>query len=101
MKSLQESIEIGLTKMFDVSDIPSILSDPENPQIRDNLFVELLRTLIGQSKYTFAALFFCILMKTNGFISKSKTPHYARKGDELKKLFLVSRPLKQQHQPEL
>lgn len=88
IKSLQESMEIGLSKMFDITDIPSILRHADNPEVEDNLCVELLRSLIGQSKYTFAALFFCVLMHTNGFIAKSKTPLYVEKGEELKKLLI-------------
>lgn len=89
MKSLQESLEIGLSKMFIVTDIPLILQHPDNPQIEDNLYIELAKCLVGQSKYTFAGLFFCLLMRTNGFIPKSKISHYIEKHDELQKQLLV------------
>lgn len=89
-KNFQETMEIGLTKLFDITDIPVILRNPYNPHIEDNLWAELLRSLVGKSKYTFAALFFCFLMRTNGFIPKSRTGHYMEKCDELKKQIIVS-----------
>lgn len=82
-------MEIGLAKLFDIADIPSILRHPHNPKVEDNLYVELAKCVVGQSKYTFAALFFCVLIRTHGFIPKSKMPHYIEKGDELKKHLIV------------
>lgn len=82
-------MEIGLAKLFDIADIPSILQNPHNPEKADNLYLELAKCLVGQSKYTFAALFFCVLIRTHGFIPKSKMPHYIDKADELKKHLIV------------
>lgn len=89
IKSLQETMEIGLANFFNMTDIPLILRHPHNPETEDNLFVELAKCLVGQSKYTFAALFFCILLRTHGFIPESKKSHYIEKSDELKKQLIV------------
>jgi len=86
--NLQESLEIGMTKLLSVKDVPLILQHPYDPKTVDNVFIEIAKSLIGQSKYTFAALFFCFLLHTRGFIPQSKVQHYVDKGDELKKLMI-------------
>ncbi|KAJ6638111.1 Fatty-acid amide hydrolase 2 [Pseudolycoriella hygida] len=88
IKSLQESMEIGLVKMFEIPDIPIILKHPQNPQMEDSLYMELAKSLFGKSKYSFAGLFFCVLIRTNGFISKSKNVHYNEKLEDLRRHFL-------------
>lgn len=83
-------MEIGLAKIVDITDIPSILKHPHDPKVEDSLSLELAKCIVGQSKYTFAALFFSLLLRTHGFIPKSKMPQYIDKCDELKKHFIVS-----------
>lgn len=89
IKTLQQSLEIGLSFFFTVEDIPLILRNPDNPKEVDSLPWELLKSLFGQSNYTFAGLFFCILLETNGFMSPSVIPEYVKQGEQLKQELLV------------
>lgn len=91
MGSFQKSLEIGLATFFSIEDIPLILKHPDDPKTEDSLFQELLKCIIGQSKYTFAGLFFVTLLQTNGFIAKSKVSDYVAQSELLKKELIVSK----------
>lgn len=89
MESFQKSLEIGLATFFSIEDIPLILKHPHDPKTEDSLFPELMKCIIGQSKYTFAGLFFVTLLQTNGFIAKSKVTDYVAKSELLKQELIV------------
>lgn len=89
-ESLQNTTETGLAKFFTMEDVPLILRHRDNPKKIDSLFIEMLKSIIGQSKYTFAGLFFVLLYYTHGFIPKSKLPKYTAEFDQLKTQFLAS-----------
>lgn len=83
-------MEISLAKILDIPDIPIILQHPDDPKKEDNLYIEIAKFLLGQSKYTFSSLYFCVLLRINGCVWKSNMPHYIERGDELKKHLIVS-----------
>jgi len=55
-----------------------------------NLFLEILKSLIGASKYSMYLLMFYFLKVTNVFIPKWKYKYYYNLNEALKKKFTVS-----------
>lgn len=88
--TFQPLVEGGLAKLFSMKDIPLILRHPDNPKKVDNVYVELIKSLFRQSKYTFAGLYFCFLYFTNGFIPKRDIPKYNAQFDAIKEELIVS-----------
>lgn len=87
--SLQELVECGLAQFFTMKDIPLILRDTKNPKIIHNVYLELLKSCFGKSKYSFAGLFFAFLYETNGLISKRKITKYVNELENHRQEFLV------------
>lgn len=56
-----------------------------------SLFLEILKSLIGASKYSFSLLMFYVLQVTNVFIPKWKYKYYYDQNEALKKKFTVRR----------
>jgi hypothetical protein len=56
-----------------------------------SLFLEILKALIGASKYSFSLLMFYVLQDTNVFIPKWKYKYYYEQNEALKKKFTVRR----------
>lgn len=50
--------------------------------------MELGKSLIGKSDYTFAGLYFFALLATGGFISPSRKDMYIKKGNDIRKKML-------------
>lgn len=89
LKSLQQSLETSIATFFTMTDIPYILRHPEEPSTCDSLPVELAKSMVGRSQYSFAGLFFATLIRTGGFIPASRVPAYVQQNDELRKRLLA------------
>ncbi|XP_055381046.1 fatty-acid amide hydrolase 2-B-like [Condylostylus longicornis] len=77
--------EISFANVADVTNVPSILVNPKDPENSDNLFLEIMKHVIAKPKYSFAALGFDFLVLSNhNFIPKRNFPKWAKKRDELK-----------------
>lgn len=93
-----------------MNDIPDLLQHPDDPkvweapdytiwkrfqenekifQMRDNLFVEFAKHLIGIPKYTLAALIFKVLKETGGFMTAASRKLHGEKLSILRKELLV------------
>lgn len=87
--NLQELVECGLAQFFTIQDIPLILRDVENPKKIHNVYLEMLKSMFGKSKYSFAGLFFSFLYETNGLIPKKKISKYVNMMKQYRQEFLV------------
>lgn len=87
--SLQVLVECGLAQFFTMQDIPLILRDVEDPKKKHNVYLELAKSCVGQSDYSFAGLFFSGLYETNGLIQKRKIPKYVQLMEKYRQQFLV------------
>lgn len=85
LDSLQETTEIGLALLFNC-DLPLML---EHPKRKDNVYLELLKSIIGQSNYSYNSLYSSLLIHVNGFIPRKNVPIYREMGDALKEKLLV------------
>lgn len=88
--SLQKLIEAGLAQFFQMQDIPMIIQDGSATQKPDSIFLEMVKSVFGKSKYSFAGLFFCFLYATNGLIPKRNIPKYLKAGELVRQHLLVS-----------
>lgn len=87
--SLQILLEGGLAKFFSMEDVPLILRHPDDPKKLDNVYWEIMKTPFGQSKYSFAGLFFVFLYYTNAFIPKRKISKYNGEFEAIRTELLV------------
>lgn len=88
--SMQKLTECGLAQFFQMQDIPLIIQDGSATQKPDSILLEMVKSIFGKSKYSFAGLFFCFLYATNGLIPKRKIPKYVKTGQEVRQQLLVS-----------
>lgn len=88
--SMQKLVESGLAQFFQMQDIPLIVKDGAKNDKGDSVTIEMIKSAIGKSKYSFAGLFFCFLYNTNGLIGKSKAPGHLETGEKMKQKLLVS-----------
>lgn len=88
--SLQKLTECGLAQFFQMQDIPMIVRDGSKTQKPDSIFLEMVKSIFGKSKYSFAGLFFCFLYATNGMIPQRKIPKYLKTGELVRQQLLVS-----------
>lgn len=87
--SMQKLIECGLAQFFQMQDVPLIVKDGAKHERGDNVMVEMLKSMFGKSKYSFAGLFFCFLYNTNGLIGKRSVPNYLETGQKMRQKLLV------------
>lgn len=83
IKDLAKSLEVTLAAAFDI-ETPSILNNPKKPNQPDNVYTELAKSLIGDSRYSFNGLFLELLRSLNGLIPKDKVKHWLKEGDSIK-----------------
>lgn len=88
--SLQKLTECGLAQFFQMQDIPMIVRDGSTTQKPDSIFLEMVKSIFGRSKYSFAGLFFCFLYATNGMIPQRNIPKYLKTGEQVRQQLLVS-----------
>lgn len=74
---------------FKVEDIPEILIDTKDPNSKDNLFTELIKCVVGQSEYSFNALYFLSLIETKRLMSKEKVARFSKEVEVLRNKLLV------------
>lgn len=91
--SMQKLIESGLAQFFQMQDVPLIVNDGADNGKGDSVTVEMMKSMVGKSKYSFAGLFFCFLYNTNGLIGKRKMPIHLKTGEKMKQQLLVSNNL--------
>ncbi|XP_055903384.1 fatty-acid amide hydrolase 2-B-like [Eupeodes corollae] len=83
IKHLSKSLEITLASIFDI-ETPNILINPQKPNNPDNVYAELGKSLIGDSKYSFNGLFLEFLKGVNGMIPKDNVKHWLKESEALK-----------------
>lgn len=87
IKEMEDSMETSIAVFFGLQGIPNALEDPQNPKKSHSLFLEILKSLIGASKFSFSLLIFYVLKVTNVFIPKWKYKYYYDLNEALKKKF--------------
>ncbi|KAJ9583971.1 hypothetical protein L9F63_021682, partial [Diploptera punctata] len=90
-KEMEDTAEISMAMFFGLEDIPNVLDDTavlhQNNESR-NLFLEVLKSVFGMSKFSFSVLIFYCLIATNGFIPKKNYKYYCEQNEALKKKFI-------------
>lgn len=86
-KEMEDSAETSIAVFFGLQGIPNALEDSENPKGSHSLFLEIMKALIGASKYSNALLMFYVLQVTNVFIPRWKYKYYYDQNEALKKKF--------------
>uniref|UniRef100_U5ELF6 Putative amidase n=1 Tax=Corethrella appendiculata TaxID=1370023 RepID=U5ELF6_9DIPT len=81
---IQESLQIALSLMFAVEDIPDLLIDQDDPKKRHNVLVELAKCPIGKSKFSLGGLFFQFL-EANRHVLANDIEKYKKMGEDLRK----------------
>lgn len=89
LQSLQQALELSLSSFFIIDDLPKVLRHQDDPKTVDNVYAELAKSMIGQSEYTFASLFFALLVETHGFIPDARLAGYAEQTEALRKQLLA------------
>nr|CAD7439051.1 unnamed protein product [Timema bartmani] len=84
-KEMEESMEMSCAVYFTLEGIPHILRNDSNPKESANVYVELLKSLFGLSRYSSYALSFYLIQNLNAFMSKEKIPMYKKQGLDFKK----------------
>lgn len=88
--SLQNLTECSLAQLFTMKDVPLILRDASTPKKSYSVYNEILKSMFGKSKFSFAGLFFNFLYDTNGLLPVSKTEKYVQELEDYRQKFLVS-----------
>lgn len=90
IKNLNETFEIGLALLFNVKESPTLLKHPEIPNLPDdNIYTEVLKCLVGKSKYTFAALIFYLVVEIRAFMPEHRIQKYVKRSEVVRQKFLV------------
>nr|CAD7423966.1 unnamed protein product [Timema monikensis] len=102
-KEMEESVEMSCAVYFSLEGIPHILKNDSNPKLANalvvlsstaedgeieesaNIYVELLKSLFGFSRYSMHAISFYLLQNVNAFMSKDKIPMYKKQVLDFKK----------------
>nr|CAD7402593.1 unnamed protein product [Timema poppensis] len=84
-KEMEESVEMSCAVYFSLEGIPHILRNDSNPKESANIYVELLKSLFGFSRYSMQAISFYLLQSFNAFMSKDKIPMYKKQVLDFKK----------------
>nr|CAD7257109.1 unnamed protein product [Timema shepardi] len=84
-KEMEESVEMSCAVYFSLEGIPHILRNDSNPKESANIYVELLKSLFGFSRYSMQAISFYLLQSFNAFMSKDKIPVYKKQVLDFKK----------------
>lgn len=85
--NLQKTTEIGLSLLFNC-DLPIML---ESPKQKDNVYLEVLKSIVCQSNYSFNSLVSSFLIQTNALIPRKNVPRYRENGNKLREEFLVGK----------
>ncbi|CAL1686570.1 unnamed protein product [Lasius platythorax] len=83
-----EVVEIVFTELVKAKNAPNILIDANDPKVKKNPVIEMLKTLFGLSQHTKQATFYNILMETRFLFSESDISHYTKQGTAIRQKLL-------------
>ncbi|XP_039299525.1 fatty-acid amide hydrolase 2 isoform X2 [Nilaparvata lugens] len=85
-KQMEHAPEISSAILFSIKSLPDVFSevDTDNPKMKPNVLLELVKSLFGLSRHTTGALHFSLLKHFNCMLSPSKTEQYIKEGEQLK-----------------
>lgn len=83
-----ELIEIVLTGLMNVKDLPHMLVDANDPMLKKSPSMELLKTLFGLSEHTLQTTFFITIFETRFPFSESDISHYTKQGKAIRQKLL-------------
>uniref|UniRef100_A0A1B0DFV5 Uncharacterized protein n=1 Tax=Phlebotomus papatasi TaxID=29031 RepID=A0A1B0DFV5_PHLPP len=91
MKPVQLNLDLSLAPEYTVAgtaalgNIPSTLEDPSGVHETPNLFLEILKSPFGCSKFTFASMYLMVLVKiATSFLFKKDIPRYMEHFDKMR-----------------
>ncbi|XP_047116044.1 fatty-acid amide hydrolase 2-like [Schistocerca piceifrons] len=88
IEEMSDSVEMSAAVFFGMPGIPNLLQKEDNPKESHNLFVEILKSIFGISKYSPAALAFYLLKEMNVLIPRYKYNDYCAQRNALRKKFV-------------
>ncbi|XP_059616417.1 fatty-acid amide hydrolase 2-A-like [Phlebotomus argentipes] len=80
---MSKSLEIALANLA-VVPVDYVTSDPQDPNSSKSIYWELLKSIVGRSQFTFAALLFNLLCNQKAFIPARGGKRYRQMGEEIK-----------------
>ncbi|KMQ87163.1 fatty-acid amide hydrolase 2 [Lasius niger] len=83
-----EIVEIVLTGLFNVKDLPPLLIDSNDPKVKKNSIIELLKTVFGLSQHTKQTTIFKTMFDTHFPFSESDISHYTKQGTAIRQKLL-------------
>ncbi|XP_017783292.1 PREDICTED: fatty-acid amide hydrolase 2-A-like [Nicrophorus vespilloides] len=90
IQDLKKGFEISAMMFMSLKGMPKFLQDPQNPKEEANLFVEILKNILGRSRFSLYLLMTIVFYRYNGFMPRKHLPFYQEKLETLKKAFLES-----------
>lgn len=82
---MELSPEIGTTLFLEMKDRPNFMEDPNNPKKDLNLYIEIIKSIMGTSNLSIYLLLAEFIIRYNAFIPKSQLPYYKMKMKTLQK----------------
>lgn len=87
---LTDSFEMGVSLLMGVKELPDLLGNQKDNNLRVHPLTEMAKCLVGRSQYTFASLVVAQMNDSRGMISESRIAKYTEEAKELRKQFIVS-----------
>lgn len=82
--NLKDSTPMASCVFYDLKGIPNFF---QHKEYEDNYYMEVLKSIVGMSKHSFAVLFFKFLLIMDGFVSTSKYAFYNKMAQDLLVVF--------------
>lgn len=83
-----ELVEIVLTELLNIKDLPQLLIDANDPMLKKNPVMELVKSLFGLSQHTMQTTFFSMMYETHFPFSESDVLHYTKQGKAIRQKLL-------------
>ncbi|XP_017783283.1 PREDICTED: fatty-acid amide hydrolase 2-A-like [Nicrophorus vespilloides] len=87
IEDFKHGFEICIMMYLTLGGLPNFLENPNNPKKDLNVYMEVLKNLMGKSRLSLFVLMFIILYRYTGFIPKSHFPYYQKKMERMKSQF--------------
>lgn len=83
-----ELIEIVLSMLFSIKEMPNLLIDANDPKLKKNPATEILKILFGLSQHTMQTTFHAFMFETHFLFSESDLSHYVKQGKAIRQKLL-------------
>ncbi|GAB0093671.1 fatty-acid amide hydrolase 2-A [Sergentomyia squamirostris] len=84
---LRKMLEISMANMVTIG-VEYVTADPSDAKKRGNIYWEMVKSSVGRSKITFAALLFNFIIDQKSFLPERAIKRYCAMGEEIKKTLI-------------